>query len=124
MEGSRFVKVRWELSDDDFSRIWTFCALLFLARGGLRVHRQRRPGKFRQSFSGSNPRRATRRRLGQRADRRRVDPLAADDFLPVRRRAGVQLRAQEIPLTHDFVDYAAAMEAGEKTRPAAAQSAA
>lgn len=31
LEGSRFAKVRWDLSDDDFKRIWTFCALLFLA---------------------------------------------------------------------------------------------
>lgn len=31
LEGSRFVKIRWELSDDDFKRIWTFCALLFFA---------------------------------------------------------------------------------------------
>jgi hypothetical protein len=30
LESSRVVKVRWELSDDDFKRIWTFCALLFL----------------------------------------------------------------------------------------------
>src|ERR1041385_4162357 len=31
LEGSRLVKARWDLSDDDFKRIWTFCALLFLA---------------------------------------------------------------------------------------------
>ena len=31
LEASRFVKLRWELSDADFKRIWTFCALLFLA---------------------------------------------------------------------------------------------
>lgn len=31
LEGSRFLKLRWDLSDDDFRRIWTFCALLFLA---------------------------------------------------------------------------------------------
>src|ERR1700744_432141 len=31
IEASRYVKLRWELSDDDFKRIWTFCALLFLA---------------------------------------------------------------------------------------------
>jgi len=31
LEGSRWVKLRWELADDDFKRIWTFCALLFLA---------------------------------------------------------------------------------------------
>ena len=31
LEGSRYAKVRWDLSDDDFKRIWSFCALLFLA---------------------------------------------------------------------------------------------
>lgn len=31
LEGSRYLKTRWDLSDDDFRRIWTFCALLFLA---------------------------------------------------------------------------------------------
>ncbi len=31
LEASRFVKLRWDLTDDDFKRIWTFCALLFLA---------------------------------------------------------------------------------------------
>jgi hypothetical protein len=30
LEGSRFITIRWDLSDDDFKRIWTFCALLFL----------------------------------------------------------------------------------------------
>jgi len=31
LEASRYVKLRWDLADDDFKRIWTFCALLFLA---------------------------------------------------------------------------------------------
>ncbi len=31
LEGSRFTKTRWDLADEDFKRIWTFCALLFLA---------------------------------------------------------------------------------------------
>jgi hypothetical protein len=31
LESSRFVKARWDISDDDFKRIWSFCALLFLA---------------------------------------------------------------------------------------------
>ena len=31
LESSRFVKTRWDISDDDFKRIWSFCALLFLA---------------------------------------------------------------------------------------------
>ncbi len=33
LEGARFFKARWELSEEDFSRIWTFCSLLFLATG-------------------------------------------------------------------------------------------
>lgn len=31
LETARWVKLRWEFSDDDFSRIWTFCTVLFLA---------------------------------------------------------------------------------------------
>src|SRR5581483_2367859 len=30
LEGSRWTRTRWDFSDDDFSRIWTFCTLLFL----------------------------------------------------------------------------------------------
>src|SRR5262245_60435337 len=31
LEGSRFIKARWEFSNSDFTRIWTFCTLLLLA---------------------------------------------------------------------------------------------
>ena len=31
LESARWVRVRWEFSSVDFNRIWTFCALLFLA---------------------------------------------------------------------------------------------
>jgi len=31
LESPQFVKARWEFSNDDLSRIWTFCAVLFLA---------------------------------------------------------------------------------------------
>src|SRR5215213_3649954 len=31
LEGSHLTKARWEFSDTDFSRIWMFCTLLFLA---------------------------------------------------------------------------------------------
>lgn len=31
IEAARFLKARWDFSDDDFSRVWTFCSLLFLA---------------------------------------------------------------------------------------------
>jgi transglutaminase-like putative cysteine protease len=33
LEGSRLVKARWEISDEDLRRIWTFCGVLFLAVG-------------------------------------------------------------------------------------------
>ena len=50
LEASRFVKIRWELTDDDFKRIWTFCALLFLADLTFRpsVKRDRRARKPRR----------------------------------------------------------------------------
>jgi hypothetical protein len=30
LEGARFIKARWDFTDEDFRRIWTFCALLLL----------------------------------------------------------------------------------------------
>jgi len=30
LEGARWIKARWDFTDDDFRRIWTFCALLLL----------------------------------------------------------------------------------------------
>jgi hypothetical protein len=30
LEGARWLKTRWEFSEDDFSRIWTFCTLVLL----------------------------------------------------------------------------------------------
>jgi len=31
VEAARFLKVRWDFSDEDFTRVWTFCSLVFLA---------------------------------------------------------------------------------------------
>jgi len=31
LESAWVVKARWELADQDFTRIWTFCSLLFLS---------------------------------------------------------------------------------------------
>jgi len=31
LEGARLIQARWEFTDEDFRRIWTFCALLLLA---------------------------------------------------------------------------------------------
>ena len=30
LESSRLIKARWDFSDDDFARLWTFCTLLLL----------------------------------------------------------------------------------------------
>ena len=30
VESARWIRARWEFSDQDFSRVWTFCSLLFL----------------------------------------------------------------------------------------------
>src|SRR5690242_2203182 len=31
LESAHLLKLRWEFSEEDFGRIWTLCALLFLA---------------------------------------------------------------------------------------------
>lgn len=31
LEGAHWIEARWEFSDEDFTRIWVFCTLLFLA---------------------------------------------------------------------------------------------
>lgn len=31
LESSHVIKARWEFSDDEFSRVWTFCSVLLLA---------------------------------------------------------------------------------------------
>jgi hypothetical protein len=62
LEASRFVKLRWELSDDDFKRIWTFCALLFLAAAVYAFADNGGPENFGKLFGG--PDIATEREAG------------------------------------------------------------
>ena len=38
LESARFIRVRWEFTDDEFARVWTFCMLLFLAAMILAFH--------------------------------------------------------------------------------------
>ena len=54
LEASRFVKLRWDLSDDDFKRIWTFCALLFLAAAVYAFADNGGPEGFGRFFGGPN----------------------------------------------------------------------
>jgi protein-glutamine gamma-glutamyltransferase len=54
LEASRWVKLRWDLSDDDFKRIWTFCALLFLAAAVYAFADSGGPEGFGRFFQGPN----------------------------------------------------------------------
>ena len=55
LEGSRLLKNRWELSDEDFSRIWTFCTLLFLASTVYAFTSNEGPSDFRGFFENPTP---------------------------------------------------------------------
>ena len=52
LEGARYAKARWDLSDDDFKRIWTFCALLFLAASVYAFADNGGPAGFGRIFQG------------------------------------------------------------------------
>lgn len=52
LEGSRFVKLRWDFADEDFKRIWTFCALLFLAAAVYAFADSGGAGDFGRFFQG------------------------------------------------------------------------
>ena len=54
LESSRFIKARWELSDDDFARIWTFCTLLFLAAFVFAFANNAGPANFGKLFQNPN----------------------------------------------------------------------
>jgi len=54
LESSRFIKARWELSDDDFARIWTFCTLLTLAALVFAFANNAGPANFSKLFENPN----------------------------------------------------------------------
>src|SRR5260221_4472545 len=54
LEGARFIKTRWEFSDDDFSRIWTFCGLVLLAAFVYAFTANEGPARFSSFFQRSN----------------------------------------------------------------------
>src|SRR5258708_11847589 len=55
LEGARFTKVRWDLSDEDFCRIWTFCSLLFLATLVYAFTANDGPASFGALFRAGGP---------------------------------------------------------------------
>src|SRR5688572_13967329 len=67
LESANFVKARWEFSDEDFSRIWTFCALLFLATAVYTFTANEGPSTFSGFFQDPNP--LTQRNAGRASSR-------------------------------------------------------
>ena len=62
LEGSRWLQTRWEISDEDFSRIWIFCTLLFLGTAIYAFTANEGPADFRGLFQ--NPSYFTQRNAG------------------------------------------------------------
>jgi hypothetical protein len=54
LEAARFVRLRWEFSEDDFSRVWTFCSLLFLAAVVFAFTANEGPATFGDFFQNPN----------------------------------------------------------------------
>jgi len=67
LESAHVVKARWEVSDEDFSRIWTFCSLLFLAAAVYTFTANEGPSTFSGFFQNPNP--MTQRAAGRASSR-------------------------------------------------------
>ena len=67
LEGAQSVKARWDFTDEDFRRIWTFCALLLLGAAIYAFTSAGGPGEFRGFFQ--NPNLNTERNVGNASAR-------------------------------------------------------
>lgn len=54
VESARLTHARWEFSDEDFSRVWTFCSLLFLAAAVYAFNDNAGPASFGRWFQEPN----------------------------------------------------------------------
>ena len=54
VESARLTHARWEFSDEDFSRVWTFCSLLFLAAAVYAFNDNAGPANFGRWFQEPN----------------------------------------------------------------------
>ena len=50
VEAARFAKARWDFSDEDFTRVWTFCSLIFLAASVYAFTSNEGPANFGSWF--------------------------------------------------------------------------
>lgn len=55
LESPRWVHARWDISNEDFRRIWTFCTLLLLASVVYAFTLNEGPSDFRGFFENPNP---------------------------------------------------------------------
>ncbi len=67
LEGARFTKSRWDFTDEDFRRIWTFCALVLLASALFAFTATGGPSDFLGFFQ--SPSLATERTAGNTSAR-------------------------------------------------------
>jgi hypothetical protein len=105
LEGARGLRLRWEFSEEDFQRIWTFCALLFLAAAVYALTANEGPSELRGFFA--HPSFFTQRTAGNAVARSaaalfRWLPMlffafiAAQDYSP---RGGIPLRTFRLLLS-------------------------
>src|SRR5438552_2499162 len=55
LESARLTKIRWEFSDDDFARLWTFCTLLFLGTAVYAFTANEGPSHFMSFLEDPTP---------------------------------------------------------------------
>ena len=122
LEGAQWIKARWEFTDEDFRRIWIFCALLLLAAALYAFTASGGPGDLQRLLPEPKPRHRAQCRQHQRPYRRGADSLAADDLLPVCGRAGLQL-ARGHPAGNHFGNPAAPVAKSPQAGPALARGA-
>ena len=67
VEGARWTRWRWELTEKDFGRIWTFCSLVFLAAVVLAFTANQGPADWRGFLQ--NPSFRTERNVGLAGER-------------------------------------------------------
>ncbi len=54
LESARVTRARWEFSNDDFARLWTFCTLLFLGTAVYAFTANEGPSRFFKFFEDPN----------------------------------------------------------------------
>ncbi|MDB6112886.1 MAG: transglutaminase-like enzyme predicted cysteine protease [Pedosphaera sp.] len=123
LESARFTKSRWEVSDEDFSRIWTFCALVILVAAVYAFTANEGPASFRGLFQEVNL--AAENKAGASSARTAISvirwfpmafflfvaaqnyssrgkiPLLAISLIQRRRRKRAQQLGEPLPIGHD-----------------------